>query len=261
MGVDDDGELGTGHHVVMLTALGKGLVVLEAGASAPGPVRVSHLATELDMQKSSVHRVLQTLVDEGWVVQDPQTDLYSATLKLWELGTAVANRVPLKQAATPVLHELHRRTGDTVSLTVRDGDDVLYLDKVLSPRPVGFTTRVGSRVPAPLTVGGRAMLAYEDDAAATVERVAAALPEGALDVARALADIERARTDGYVVGRGRAERGIVGIAAAVPGPGGRAVAGLTVSSPSADTDARRRDQVVEALLAAAATLGEAVGRG
>lgn len=241
------------------TALGKGLVVLEALARADGPVRLSHLAADLDMQKSSMHRILQGLVEAGWATQDPQTDLYAASLKFWELGAAVVGSVPVKRAATSVLLELHRATGETVSLTVRDGDDVLYLDKLLAPRPMGFTTRVGSRVPAPLTVAGRAMLAYEPDPRATIERVAAVLGADRLDVEEAMRDIDRVRDLGYLIGRGRAERGVVGIAAAVPGPGGRAAAGLTVSAPVHRMDERRRGEIVDALLVAAASLGEAIG--
>jgi IclR family transcriptional regulator, KDG regulon repressor len=245
----------------MDTALGKGLRVLEAVASAGGPVRLSHLATELGMQRSSVHRVLRTLVDAGFVAQDAATDLYTATLKVWELGSAVVSALPVKQAASTVLQELHRRTGETVSLSVLVDDDVLYLDKIISPRPMGFTTRVGSRVPALLTVGGRAMLAFEDDPAAVVRRVARRVAKGTVDVDKALADIRRAREDGYLIGVGRADRGIVGIAAAVPGPGGRAAAGLTVSAPSKRMSPKREQEVIDALLIAVASLAEAIGGG
>ena len=58
----------------------------------------------------------------------------------------------IKQVASGALQQLHDLTGETVSLTVRSGDDALYLDKIVSPRPVRFTTRVGSRVPLPITV-------------------------------------------------------------------------------------------------------------
>ena len=243
------------------TALGKGLRALEVLASAGGPVRLSQLADQLGMQKSSVHRMLRTLVDTGFASQDPVTGLYAATLKVWELGAAVVGALPIKQAATTILQELHRATSETVSLTVLDGDDVLYLDKIVAARPMGFTTRIGSRVPAPLTVSGRAMLAYEDDARAIIERVAARRGAETLDVDQVLADIERSRHDGYIAGHGRAERGIVGIAAAVPGPDGRAAAGLTVSAPVRRLDDERQAQIVEALLVAAAGLGEAIGRG
>jgi DNA-binding IclR family transcriptional regulator len=243
------------------TALGKGLRALDVLAAAGGPVRLSHLADQLGMQKSSVHRILRTLVDSGFASQDPVTGLYAATLKVWELGASVVGALPIKQAATTVLQELHRATAETVSLTILDGDDVLYLDKIVAARPMGFTTRIGSRVPAPLTVSGRAMLAYEDDARTIVERVAARRGVEGLDVDQVLADVERARVEGYITGRGRAERGIIGIAAAVAGPDGTAAAGLTVSAPVQRLDDERQAQIVEALLVAAAGLGEAVGRG
>ena len=242
------------------SALGKGLRVLEGLARAGGAVRLSNLAADLGLQKSAVHRILQTLVDSGFAVQEPDTGLYRASLKVWELGTGVAASLAVKQAALPVLHELHRTTAETVSLTVLDGDDVLYLDKLLAPRPVGFTTRVGSRVPAPFTVGGRALLAYEDDPESVVDRVLAARGPDAFDPKKALADIRRVRDQGYVVGRGRSQRGVVGIATAVQGDDGRAVAGLTVSAPAQRVDAERESAIVEALLDAAARLGEAVGR-
>lgn len=245
----------------MDSALGKGLRVLEALVLADGPSRISHLAAKLDMQKSSLHRVLQTLIEFGFVAQDADTSLYAPTLKVWELGSAVVSRLPVKQAAAPILQELHKITGETVSLSVRDGDDVLYLDKIMSPRPIGFTTRVGSRVPAPMTAAGRAMLAYETEGKSVVERVAARVDAGTIDVEKVLAGLEKARRDGYVIGRGRVDRGIVGIATAVLGHRGSPLAGLTVSTPSQRLDKSRQREIVEALLGAASRLGEAIGNG
>ena len=247
----------------MDSALGKGLRVLEALVLADGPSRISHLATKLEMQKSSLHRVLQTLIEFGFVAQDAETSLYAPTLKVWELGSAVVSRLPVKQAAAPILQELHELTGETVSLSVRDGDDVLYLDKILSPRPLGFTTRVGSRVPAPMTAAGRAMLAHEPDAEARalVERVAGRVEGGRVDVEQVLAELGKARRQGYVVGRGRVDRGIVGVATAVLGGRGAALAGLTVSTPSQRFDRARQKEIVEALRGAASRLGEAIGSG
>ena len=244
----------------MDTALGKGLRVLEALARADAPVRISHLAAELGMQKSSLHRVLQTLAEHGFVTQDADTSLYAPTLKVWELGSSVVSGLPIKLAASTILPELHHTTGETVSLSVRDGDDVLYLEKITSPRPIGFTTRVGSRVPAPMTAAGRVMLAFapEDEALALLDRVAKRLGPEVFHLDRARADLRKARRDGYLVGRGRVDRGIVGIATAVRGAAGEPVAGLTVSTPAQRFDDARQAEIVEALLVAAARLGEAV---
>ena len=245
----------------MDTALGKGLRVLELLSRARGPLRLAQITKDLGLQKTSAHRVLQQLTDAGYVAQDPDTGMYRATLKVWELGSALVGSLPIKQAATTVLQELHRATSETVSLTVLDGDDVLYLDKIMAARPMGFTTRVGSRVAAPLTASGRAMLAFEPDPEAVIRRVAERLGNDSFDAARALADVRRAREDGYLVGRGRVERGIVGIATAVPGPDDHAAAGLTVSAPVQRLDDKRQGKIIEALMVAAAGLGEAISRG
>jgi IclR family transcriptional regulator, KDG regulon repressor len=241
------------------SALGKGIRVLVGLAEAQGPVRLSALATQLNLQKSAVHRILQTWIEAGFAAKNEDTGLYWATFKLWELGVGVVNALPIKQAATTVLQELHRRTGETVSLSILDGDEVLYLDKLLSPRPMGFTTRVGSRRPAPFTVAGRAMLAYADDAQAVVERVLASHDTKTVTVKKVMADLQRSREQGFLVGEGRTERGIVGIAAAVPGPDGRAAAGITVSSPKQRLTPKAQQDIIEALMVAASRLSEAVG--
>jgi DNA-binding IclR family transcriptional regulator len=144
-------------------------------------------------------------------------------------------------------------------LSILDGDEVLYLDKLLAPRPMGFTTRIGSRLPAPFTVAGRAMLAYEPDPKAVVERVLGAHGASASTVKKVMSDIRASRAQGYLIGEGRSERGIVGIAAAVPGPDGRAAAGITVSSPKQRLTPDGQQNIIEALLVAASRLSEAVG--
>jgi len=239
------------------SSLAKGARVLEALCRDARPTRLSDLAAALGLQKSTAHRVLGALVDLGFVTQDATTGLYAASLKTWELGTAVAAAVPVRQAAAHVLLDLHRQTGETVNLTVPDGDDVLFLDKLVSPRPVRFTVRVGSRVPAPFTAGGKAMLALGDDAVGVVERVAQRSPAGMLDVPAVLRDIDRARRRGYAVSTLRV--GVVSVAAAVPGPDGPAVAALSVSAPEERLDAGRRAAIVEAVRAAASHVAEAVG--
>ncbi len=242
------------------TALGKGLRVLEALSQAQSPVRLSTLAADLALQKSAVHRVLQTLLEAGFVHQDQESGLYGATLKLWQLGVGVMNALPVKQAATNVLQALHRQTGETVSLSILDGDHVLYLEKIIAPRPMGFTTKVGSRVPAPYTVAGRAMLAYEDDPRPILKRYLGGRKAEADAMDKALADIRQARDEGYLVGEGRVERGIVGMAAAVPGADGRGYAGLTVSAPRHRLTAARQRDFIDALLTATAQLSEALGQ-
>jgi DNA-binding IclR family transcriptional regulator len=243
----------------MESAVAKAFGVLEALSRAKGPSRLSTLASELGLQKSTVHRILGELTALGYVRQDDGTGLYRPTLRTWELGTAVVADLPVKQAASGALLRLHEQTGETVSLVVRSGDDALYLDKIVSPRPLRFTTRVGSRVPLPITAGGKALLAMSADGSDVVRRLAQRPGIGPhLDVDRLLDELGEARERGYAIATGKA--GLIGIAAAILDRDDEPVAALSVSAPSDRLPEPDQPAVVEAVLTTAAHLTESIGR-
>ncbi|CAN5223205.1 IclR family transcriptional regulator [soil metagenome] len=236
----------------------RALSLLEALARAGGPVRLSHLAAQTGGQKSTTHRLLQSLIELGYVEQEAETGRYGPTLKLWELGSSVVVEHPVKRAASSFLQALHKETGESVSLLVRSGDDVLYLEKLFSPRPVRFSTRPGSRVPAPLTAGGMAMLSHDPQAREVVERMAARLHgRREFDVERFMSEIEATRQRGYSISAANA--GVVSFGCALPARAGRAVAALSVSAPSERLQNGADAKLVEALLSTCARLVQSVG--
>jgi len=243
------------------TTVAKGMSVLELLARSSGPMRLSVIAEQLGLQKSNVHRLLATLTELGYVSQETETSRYMLTLRIWELGAAIIAAHPAKRAAGPYMQELHRATAETVSLTVLDGDEVLYLDKIVAPRPLRFTTQPGSRAPAALTASGKAMLAHDPDPRAIVERSVKAAPPGkpinADTVMEELADI---RAKGYAITHSSWTPGVVSIAAAILGRDGRAAAALTVSGPAERLHEAKVEEVVEAVLNACAGIAETVGR-
>jgi DNA-binding IclR family transcriptional regulator len=233
--------------------------ILETVLRARDSVRLADLAADVELQKSTVHRILQTLAAMGYVVQEPSTRRYRATLKAWELGSAALDAHPVKRAAAPFLQELHRLTGETVSMTVMEGDDVLYLDKIISPRPVRFTTRAGSRVAAILTAGGQAMLALEPDARAVVERTAQRLVGvREIDVETVLAALETVRARGYAISRSNPD--VVSIGGAILGEDGRAAGALSVSAPHERTDAEKQAAIIESVRVTCTRMAETLGR-
>lgn len=241
-------------------ALEKGLRILDLLARAGGPLGVSAIAEELGLVKSGVHRVLTTLCELGYVQHEPETRRYRATLKVWEQGSAVISAHPAKRAAAPYLQELHRATHETVNLLVRDGDDVLYLDKILSPRPLRFTTQPGSRAPAPLTASGLVILATEPDAKDVVARVVKREAKAKeLGAKRLLAEIDLAGRRGFAISQSRWTPGIMGIAAAIPGRNGRAVGALAISGTVDRIGGKRRQEIIDAVMVASARVAETAG--
>jgi DNA-binding IclR family transcriptional regulator len=238
-------------------AVPRAFAVLELLAHEQEPTRLSAIALKLGMQKSTVHRILATLTSLGYVEQVASTGCYRATLRLWEIGSGLIAHHRIKQAATVFLQRLHAATRQTVSLTILSGDDVLYLDKIISPRPTRFTSRVGSRVPAPLTAGGKAILAYEPHARAIIQRAMPHIKEkrrvGVDAMLRELADVRR---NGYAVSRFRP--GVVSFGAPILSRSGRAAAALSVSAETRLPDARH-EAIIEELLSTCAEIAESVG--
>lgn len=238
-------------------AVARAFSVLEFLARAGEPMRLSAVALGLGLQKSTVHRILGSLASRGYVEQVQETGCYAVTLKLWELGTATVHEHPIKRVAAGFLHDLHRSTGETVSLTIMSGDDVLYLDKLLSPRAIKFTTRVGSRVPAALTAGGKAMLAYLPDAQARLKRTAARIKRAhRFDADALLRELEAVRTRGYAIST--YIEGVTGIGAPLMARTGLPVAAISVSAPTDRLSAAKRKLTIERLLNACTSMSDRV---
>lgn len=240
-------------------AVSRAFQIVEALAQSNGSMRLTDLASELELQKSTVHRILSTLIQLGYVAKTAETGQYHATLKMWELGANILASHPLKRVAAGFLHELHRLSGETVSLTIPSDDDVLYVDKIISPRPIRFTTRVGSRVAAPLTASGKAILAHTPNAREVLERVLPRLePERAYDVDEVMKELEQTRERGYSVSSARP--GVVSFASVVLGRDGHPAAALSVSAPTQRLTDGKRAEIIEGVLSTCARLSETLGR-
>jgi DNA-binding IclR family transcriptional regulator len=236
----------------------RAFAVLELLALEKEPVRLSAVAVRLGMQKSTVHRTLATLGGLGYVEQDEQSGCYRASLKLWELGAAVIAHHPVKRAAAVFLQRLHNATRETVSLTILSGDDVLYLDKLMSPRPIRFTSRIGSRAPAPLTASGKAILAHEPDARAILRRSQQRLErKRRISLEALVQELEEVRQQGYAISS--YQPGVVSFGAPIMGRDGTAAAALSVSAPETRLNAAKRKEIIEQLLVTCAEIAERVG--
>lgn len=236
----------------------RGLMVLEQVSRASSPVRLSDLAHDLGLQKSTAYRIVRTLVALGYLDQEPVTERYRPTLKAWEIGMAVVSEHPVRRAAAPFLRDLHEATGETVALTVLAGDDVIYLDKIVAPRPMAYSTRVGSRVPAPLAAGGQAILAHEPGAAEIVDRVALRLLNRRdFDAPAFMAQLRAVRERGYALSQ--PVPGVMGFGGAILGRDGKAAGALSVTAPTARLTDAKQTLIIEAVLNACASMAEAVG--
>jgi IclR family KDG regulon transcriptional repressor len=211
----------------------KGLALLETLAIADRPRGVTELAEELGLAKSQVHRLLQTLSERGYVRQDPDSGRYAASLKMWEYGALVADRVDVRHVAGPHLQKLADRTSETVHMSVLDETEVLYIDKIDSPQPVRAYSRLGGRAPAYTVATGKALLAYVPGAVlakldGNLQRHTARTITQFDDLKR---ELTRVRDQGYAVNRGEWQESVCGLAVPIFGSNRRTVAAVGISGP------------------------------
>ncbi|HZK58609.1 MAG TPA: IclR family transcriptional regulator [Cryobacterium sp.] len=133
------------------------LASFENSASARS---LSEISEESGLPQSTAHRLLGELEEWGAVQRDAQ-GRYQIGLRLWELGQHAGRQ--LRDVARPYLQDLFGLTQETVHFAIRDGADVLYIDRVYGTRRVPQASRVGGRLPLHATAVGRAILAFEED--------------------------------------------------------------------------------------------------
>ncbi len=194
------------------------LEVLEFIGSTGGPVQLMTVVEATGKPKGTVHRILATLVNTGFLAQDPNTSQYSLTLKVWRLGAAVVGRLDVVKVARPYLEELVAATDETVHLSMLDDSGgIVYISRVESPRSIRVQTRVGQLSPAWCTSTGRSILAFNP---AVAERVLAQLLEArtaktVTSPQRLLAILRETAAKGYSVTRAENHPEMGGIAAPI----------------------------------------------
>jgi DNA-binding IclR family transcriptional regulator len=246
----------------MNNTLIKGLQLLELLASRAQPMGVSELADQLGLGKSNVHRTLQALVELGYVVNEDGRGAYRVSLKIWELGARVIARLDVRRAASAAMQWLLEETRETVHLSVLDGEQVVYVDKLDSPEPVRAYSEIGGRAPAYCVATGKALLAWRDPprlalSAQQLPRQAftPATITGAVELA---SEMERIRSQGFAVNRGEWRASVWGVAAPIMDGTGRVVAAVGVSGPTSRIKPNRvkslAAQVTEAARRASAAL-------
>ncbi len=132
---------------------------------AEDPQGVSALAARLRLTKSNAHRILRTLTGLGYV-QQAEDGRYAPTLKAWELGTLVFNRLNFVQVGRPYLTQLNTTTGESAFLATLNGTSVVYLDVLESRYPIRIRSVVGGHAPPHCSASGKLLLAYNPAVAA-----------------------------------------------------------------------------------------------
>jgi DNA-binding IclR family transcriptional regulator len=214
---------------------------------------LSEMGRRAGLPLATAHRLTAELAAWGALERRPSGE-YVIGRRLWDLGLLAPVQADLRQAASPFLHDLYGATLATVHLAVRDGTEVLYVDRLAGHVSVPVVSKIGSRLPMHATGVGKVLLAYapEEVRAAALEKLTRVTAYTITQPARLLDQLRRIRIEGFATTGEEMSLGACSVAVPVRGPDGEVIAALGIVVP----DLRReRARLVSALLVAARGIG------
>jgi len=236
--------------------------LLDELAAHSGAVGLKDLAKATQLHPSTAHRILNDMVVGRLVDRGEQPGSYRLGMRLLELGNLVKTRLSVREAAIEPMRELHRRTGQTVNLSLRQGDEIVYIERSYSERSGMQVVRaIGGRAPLHLTSSGKLFLAGDDPrnvrAYATRTGLAGHTRNSITDPARLERELAQVRARGYARDNEELEPGVRCIAAAIRDDGGHVVAGLSLTAPAE----RMQDGWIDDLVTTARKISASLGHG
>lgn len=236
--------------------------IIETMAEHGYPIGVSDLARRVDMPRARVFRFLRTLLSIGYVSQDPQTEHYRLTLKLYHVGQAVADSTALVTEARPVLMRLRDDVQQSVSLSVIERDGVRILDLIRVETSVQIVLRPGALMLFHASAQGKIAMAYGDAEVWRQVRSAPLEPlteHSCTDVVRLQALVETVRARGWADAPQETLLGINALAAPVFDASGRLAATIAIVGLINNVTSPPAADLVEKVRAAADSISTRLG--
>lgn len=219
-----------------IQVLERSFALLETLAAQPDPVSLKEIAERTGLHPSTAHRILNDLAI-GRFVDRPAAGSYRLGMRLLELGNLVKARLDVREAALGPMRELHKVTHQPVNLSMRQGDEIVYIERTYSERSGMQVVRaIGGHAPLHLTSVGKLFLAHEDPARvrayATRTGLTGHTRNSITDLARLERELAGVRATGVARDDEELELGVRCMAAGVYDDQGKLLAGLSVSAPA-----------------------------
>lgn len=219
-----------------IQVLDRMMCLLDALAQSDEAVSLKKLAELTELHPSTAHRILNDMV-ACRLVERGDSGTYRLGLKLLELGNLVKARLSVRDAAQLPMRALHKMTGQTVNLSVRQGDEIVYIDRAYSERSGMQVVRaIGGRAPLHLTSVGKLFLADDDISKLKAYVVKTGLEGHTANSINDLSGLEKelelVRSMGHARDDEELEVGVSCMAASILDDSGKLVAGLSLSAPT-----------------------------
>jgi len=241
-----------------IQVIDRSVSLMDAIAQYEASVSLKILAADTGLHPSTAFRILGALIDVGFVERDSASG-YILGRKLTQLANKVRRGVDLREEALDIMQTLRDEIGETVNLTVREGDEVIYIERVTPKRMMRVEQVIGSRAPLHVTAVGKLMLGELGDHFLHSYAQRTGLPHYTKHTIATEKDllniVHQVHAQKYAYDNEEAEEGVGCIGVLIHDKSKSVVAGLSISAPIE----RRKDEWVKLIKSAAEKISERLG--
>jgi IclR family KDG regulon transcriptional repressor len=247
----------------LVQSVSRSLRILEAMGRSDNPQSLAEITDAVQLPKTTVHRLLETLQCEGYVEQNPITRQFLLSSKILELASSFLGRLDVREVARPILMELWQQSQETVHLGLLDNGEVLYVEKLESPHTIRMYSEIGRRAPLHCTGLGKALLANlpaEEIEQIVARRGLQRYTENTLvDQISLLEEIATIRSRGVAFDNEEHEKSVRCVAAPVFDAQGQVIAAISIAGPAFRMTAERQQDLEPYVVKAAQRISRRLG--
>jgi DNA-binding IclR family transcriptional regulator len=225
---------------------------------------LTEIKKKLEISMGSVQRITNSLTALGYLVKDKKSKKFRLTPKWLPIGFGILAGLEIRKIALPHLKQLYKETGETVSLVVRDGDDVIYLERLITQDLIGFNIRAGLRRPMYPNSMGKAILAFlpADEQEEILRRSVFNNREQkqALNKKEIIQELNQIKQQGYAVNQVQYSGGALAISVPILNHKGKAIGGINIGTPSNNPPNEKKfREFVQLLMNTGRTISSEIG--
>lgn len=214
----------------------RALTIMEVLSDYPDGLRIIDISSLTKLHKSTVHRLLGTLIQKGYVTQNLETNEYQLTFKLFEIGSKKVKSLDIISVAKPHLSRLMNETNEVVHLVVPEGAEVIYVYKEESLETIRMHSYIGMRSPMYCTAVGKAILANmpisEVNKKWETSIIEKKTPNTITDLDKFIEELKLVKEQGYAVDKEENELGVTCLGTAIFDYTKKPRAAISISGPT-----------------------------
>jgi DNA-binding IclR family transcriptional regulator len=237
--------------------------ILKSFSGENAHFKMSDLARRLQLDRSTAYRILLSLERAGFVEKNEEAGTYSLGLAAFEIGNAYLGRIDLIQVSKPIMADLAAQVQETVHLAVLSGLEIVYIDKVDSPRTLGVMSKLGQRGPLHCTSLGKSLLAFqpEEEQNRILHKIKMPpfTPKTITTKQKLIEELRAVKKQGYALDRREIEEDVECIGAPIFNYLGDVIAALSISGPRKKIGTPQEKRFIQSVVKAAALISSRMG--